>query len=91
MAFLRFIVIAAVLLTALYAVSWISLRRRRRRLLLEEWKETRKGPVTETRMREWLYDQTRRFDRMRTRQLFVLVYLLPLCTVATIIYLTNFH
>ncbi len=91
MAFLRFLVIGAVVLTAIYAVSWISLRRRRRRLLLAQWKHERTGPTSRTKMREWLWDEARRYDRMRTRQLFVLVYLLPLCTVATIIYLTNFH
>ena len=94
MAFLRFLVIGFVLLTSVYVLSWFSLRRRRRRLLLAQWKRERPQAQattqrSQTRMREWLYDEIQAYDRHRRIWLFVFVYLLPLGLVATMIYMTN--
>ena len=87
LAFARFLMIGLVLCTAVFAVLWVSLRVRRRRLLLESWKTDGQGQ----QLHDWLDDEHARYDRIRLRSLIALVYVLPLGAVTAIIYLTNFH
>ncbi|EBA06373.1 hypothetical protein [Sagittula stellata] len=87
LAFGRFFILAFVICSAAYVVLWLSLRARRRRLILEEWKAN----PDEMSLHAYLDAETTRWDRARHRTLIVLVYILPMCAVTAIIYLTNFH
>ncbi|MFW2589683.1 hypothetical protein [Sagittula sp. SSi028] len=85
--FLRFSVLAFALSTLTFLVLWFHFRIRRRRLIQKAWKEDH----SHRKLQVYLAEEHARWDRIRRRNLIVLVYVLPLCLVTTIIYLTNFH
>ncbi|MBP0484352.1 hypothetical protein [Sagittula salina] len=87
LAFLRFFVMAFVVATTLYAILWFRYRALRRRKILQDWKEDH----SDRNLKTFIAEETRRWDRIRHRNLIVLLYLLPTALVTTIIYLTNFH
>lgn len=87
LALLRLLGIGFVVLTVIYAALSLWSRRVRRRKLEAEWNEAQ-GPggraaFVEAGLAE--YDQSLR------RKLILGVYVVPLCLIGLIVYLTNFH
>lgn len=88
LALLRFLVMGFLVLTVVYASLWLYLRSRRRALLEADWA----ADTQERRDRdEYLREELAEHDKRRGRMLLLLVYLLPLCLVALIVYRTNFE
>lgn len=84
----RFLIMAAVVLTVVYGSLWFYLRARRRNILEADWA----AEPSETRTQDDYVDEVLAdYDRRRHRTLVALVYVLPLCLVALIVYLTNFY
>ncbi|APZ52484.1 hypothetical protein [Salipiger abyssi] len=87
LALLRLLGIGFVLLTVVYVALSLWSRSVRRRKLEQEWDEAQ-GPGTRDRfVEEGLKD----YDHSLRRKLILGVYILPLCLMALIIYLTNFY
>ncbi len=84
----RFLIMAAVVLTVVYGSLWFYLRARRRDMLETDWAAE---PGETKSQEEYVRDNLAEFDRRRHRTLVVLVYIVPLCLVTLIVYLTNFH
>lgn len=87
LAFARFFIMAMVVATVLYVVLWFRLRVRRRRLILQDWKEDH----SDRSLKTFLAEETARWDRIRHISLITCVYVLPAVTIAVVIYLTNFY
>ncbi|MBN9886180.1 hypothetical protein [Salipiger abyssi] len=87
LALLRLLGIGFVLLTVVYVALSLWSRSVRRRKLGQEWDE-QQGPGARHRfVEEGLKD----YDHSLRRKLILGVYILPLCLMALIIYLTNFY
>lgn len=87
LALLRLLLIGFAVLTVIYAALSLWSRRVRRRRLEREWDEAQ-GPGSRER---FVADGLRHYDRSLRRKLILGVYILPLCLIALITYLTNFH
>lgn len=87
LAFARFFFVAFLLATVLYVALWFSLRARRRKLILQDWKTDH----SDRRFKVFLAEETKRYDRIRHISLISALYVLPTLTVSVIIYLTNFY
>ncbi|WP_323767555.1 hypothetical protein [Antarctobacter sp.] len=84
----RFLIMAAVVLTVVYGSLWFYLRSRRRDLLEIDWA----ADPSETRSQDdYVRDGLEDHDKRRHRMLVLLVYIVPLCLVTLIVYLTNFN
>lgn len=84
----RFLIMGFVVLTVVYGSLWLYLRARRRDLLQDDWA----AQADEPRERDdYVRDELEEHDKRRTKTLLLLVYLLPLCLVALIVYRTNFE
>lgn len=84
----RFLILAAVALTVIYGSLWFYLRARRREYLEIDWAaETEEVGTKDEYVRERLIE----YDTRRRKTLFWSVYVMPLCLVTLIIYLTNYH
>jgi hypothetical protein len=86
LAFAKFIVLGFVVSTVIYVSLWLYLRARRRELLEAEWEQGGQDGDLAT----FLDESLARYDLRRRRLLVLFVYVLPLVTIATIIYRTNF-
>ena len=84
---LRLLLIGFAVLTVIYAALSLWSRRVRRRRLGREWDEAQ-GPGSRER---FVADGLRHYDRSLRRKLILGVYILPLCLIALITYLTNFN
>lgn len=87
LAFLRFALIGALVLGALYGILWYVLRARRREILEDDWEDGGKGAPRDT----WVRRRLARFDQRRSRLLPLVVFGLPVFLVAFIVYMTNFR
>ncbi|ASP19565.1 hypothetical protein ANTHELSMS3_00848 [Antarctobacter heliothermus] len=88
LALARFLIMAAVVLTVIYGSLWFYLRSRRRDLLETDWA----ADPSETRSQDdYVRDGLETYDKRRHRMLVLLVYIVPLCLVSLIVYLTNFN
>lgn len=84
----RFLIMAAVVLTVVYGSLWFYLRVRRRELLEIDWAA---DPTEQRSQDDYVRDELEEHDRRRHRVLVLLVYIVPLCLVTFIVYLTNFN
>ncbi|WP_417723086.1 hypothetical protein [Salipiger sp.] len=87
LALLRLVIIGFVVLTAIYVALSIWSRRVRRGKLGLEWDEAQGPGAREAFVEEGLRD----YDRSLRRKLILGVYVVPVCVVALIVYLTNYH
>lgn len=85
--FLRFALIGALVLGAIYGILWFVLRARRRDMLEDDWAEDGQGAPRDT----WVRRRLARFDQRRSRWLPIIVFGVPVCLVALIVYMTNFR
>lgn len=84
---LQFLLVAFVLLSAVYVVVSIWSRRTRRAKLIAAWHEDGRPGTQEDYVDTGLED----YDSSFRRKLILLVYIVPALVVITILYLTNFH
>ncbi len=83
----RLVIVGLVVLSVIYVIALIRLRAHRREKLKDEWvKGGGKGDF-----HDYVDDGLEKHQKLRRWSLFALVYGLPICIVAIIIYLTNFH
>ena len=87
LALLRLLAIGAVVLTPIYAALSIWSRRVRRRRLEAAWDAAQGPDGRDAYVAEGLAE----YDRSLRRKLILGVYVLPLCLIGLIVYLTNFH
>lgn len=87
LALLRLLAICFVALTVVYVTLSLWSRGVRRRRLERDWDEARGPGDRDTFVAEGL----RTYDHSLRRKLILGVYLLPLCLIGLIVYLTNFH
>ncbi|MEI4196680.1 hypothetical protein [Roseovarius sp. E0-M6] len=83
----RLIVIGFVALTVIYVIVSFWSRALRRRKLRREWEEEGRPGDRETFVETGL----KAYDGSLRRKLILGVYIIPVCIVGLIIYLTNFH
>lgn len=88
LALARFLIMASVVLTVVYGSLWLYLRARRRSLLQIDWAA---DPSEQRSQDAYVDDLLAEHDRRRHRTLVLLVYIVPLCLVTLIVYLTNFN
>jgi len=87
LALLRLLGVGFVVLTVVYAGLSLWSRRVRRRKLGAEWDAAQGPAAREAFVAEGLAD----YDRSLRRKLILGVYVIPLCLIGLIVYLTNFH
>ena len=84
---LRLILMLLVVLSVIYIIASFWSRNTRRRKLIAFW--DKKGLTGD---RDAFIDRgLRQYDRSLRRKLLLGVYIVPICLVALMIYLTNFH
>ena len=87
LALLRLLGVGFVVLTVVYAGLSLWSRRVRRRKLEAEWDAAQGPGGRDAFVAEGLAD----YDRTLRRKLILGVYVIPLCLIGLIVYLTNFH
>lgn len=87
LALARLLVIGFIVLTVVYVCLSLYSRAVRRGKLEAEWDETGMQGDREAFIREGMED----YDGSLRRKLILGVYVIPLCLVTLVIYLTNFH
>lgn len=88
LALARFLIVATVVLTVVYGSVWFYLRARRREYLEIDWAAESDEPRSQE---DYVRENLVEYDKRRHRTLVMLVYIVPLCLVTLIVYLTNFH
>ena len=86
LALARFLILAGVFLSVVYGALWLYLRARRKEILSQEH-----NPAEHGNKEAWIDGQMPAFNQRRTRFLLWAVFVFPLCIVALIVYLTNYH
>lgn len=86
-AMLRFLVLALIVQTVIFAILWIRWRNAKQEELAQDWLSQGQPGDREQFIDQGLAES----GKQRRTMLFLLVYVLPICIVASIIYLTNFH
>ena len=86
-ALLRLAVIGFIILTVIYVGLSIYSRSVRRRKLMQEWEEERPTADRDSFVEEGLED----YDGSLRRKLILGVYIVPVCVVIFIVYVTNFY
>ncbi len=84
-ALVRFLIMGFVVLTVIYGSLWFYLRARRKAMLELDWN----GESGQS-LDDYVDAQLPLYDKRRHRMLVALVYVLPLCAIATIFYVTNY-
>ena len=83
----RLIVFGFAILTVIYVILSVYSRSVRRGKLIREWGD--RAPIQD---REKFVDQgLKEYDGSLRRKLILGVYIVPVCVVALMVYLTNFH
>lgn len=83
----RLVIVGFIVLTVIYVVLSLYSRSVRRRKLKEEWEEEGQPGELDTYVDKGLED----YDGSLRRKLILGVYIIPICVVTLIVYLTNFH
>ncbi|WP_299937984.1 hypothetical protein [uncultured Pelagimonas sp.] len=83
----RLLIIGLVVLSVVYLITLLRLRAQKRAELEDEWRDVGQPGDLDTFVDAGL----EKHQKLRRWSLFALVYGLPICIVAIIIYLTNFH
>ncbi|SMX26611.1 hypothetical protein TRP8649_00695 [Pelagimonas phthalicica] len=86
-AMLRFLVLALIVQTVIFVILWIRWRNAKQEELEQDWLSQGQPDDREQFIDQGLAES----GKQRRTMLFLLVYVLPICIVASIIYLTNFH
>lgn len=89
-AFFRLLVVLFAVLTLIYGVVSVYSRERRRAKLKQRWADRQGlGGLTKDRQ-TFIQRGLRRYDHSFRRRLILLVYIVPLGTIALVIYVINF-
>lgn len=83
----RLIIVGFVVLSVIYVSLSLYSRAVRRRKLNREWEDERPTDDRETFVQQGLED----YDGSLRRKLILGVYVVPVCIIALIVYLTNFY